>query len=323
MKLRSLTEKGLIAAIKEEFSLEKTDVFLGIGDDAAVVKIGHKNAIITKDLLVEGTHFLHRSHPPYFLGRKSINVNLSDIAAMGGAPAYVLLGLGIPSKLEIKWVEQFFSGVKSVVEKEKIVLVGGDVVRAQKITISVTAVGHGEKVIKRSGAKPGHILYVSGTLGDAAQGLRMLKNGIRIGSGRKNDLFLKAFLDPAPQLALGRMLSRSDLASAMIDISDGLSVDTGHLCQESLCGAEIFVNKIPVSSQLYSVRKNAHTIALHGGEDYQLLFTIPPEKESQISKVKKKFQLTPIGRMIKERNIFVIDKRNRRKDLSVKGFQHF
>jgi thiamine-monophosphate kinase len=323
MKLQSLTEKALISAIKEDFFSTKAGIFQGIGDDAAVIKVGNKRAILTKDLLIEGSHFLSGFHAPYFLGRKSINVNLSDIAAMGGVPEYVLLGLGIPLKQETEWIEQFFSGVKSVVQKEKIALIGGDVVRAQKVTISVTVIGKGEKVIKRSGAKPGHILYVSGTLGDAAQGLRMLKKGIRLGSGRRNDFFLKTFLDPVPQIELGQMMSRSGLASAMIDISDGLSVDTAHICQESGCGAEIFSSSIPVSSQLSSVQKYPHAFALQGGEDYQLLFSVPPEKTSQMFKVEKKFQVTPIGHMIKEKNIFLIDKQNRRKELVVKGFQHF
>jgi thiamine-monophosphate kinase len=323
MKLRSLTEKELILAIRKEFSSGKPGISQGIGDDAAVIRAGNKYSIITKDLLIEGSHFLLNYHSPYLLGRKSLNVSLSDIAAMGGSPEYVLLGLGIPSRQEPAWLDQFFSGVKSVVEKEKITLIGGDIVKAQKVTVSVTVIGKGEKVIKRSGAKPGHILYVSGTLGDAAQGLRLLKKGIRLGDGRKTDFLLRVFLDPAPQLLLGRMLSRLDLASAMIDISDGLSVDTAHLCQESHCGAEIFTDRIPVSSQLRAVQKKPTLLALHGGEDYQLLFSVPPKKVNQMSKIEKECRVSPVGQIIKDKHIFLIDRQKRKKKLSIKGFQHF
>ena len=323
MKLRSLTEKELILAIRKEFSSLKPGISQGIGDDAAVIRVGNKYSIITKDLLIEGSHFRLNFQSPYLLGRKSLNVNLSDIAAMGGSPEYVLLGLGIPSRQEPTWLDQFFTGVKSVVEKEKIALIGGDIVRAQKVTVSVTVIGKGEKVIKRSGAKPGHILYVSGTLGDAAQGLRLLKKGIRLGAGRKTDFLLRAFLDPVPQLSLGKMLSRLNLASAMIDISDGLSVDTAHLCQESHYGAEIFTDKIPVSSQLRAVQKQPYFLTLHGGEDYQLLFSVPPKKVSQLSKVEKEFRITPVGRIIKDKHVFLVDRLKRKKKLSIKGFQHF
>jgi len=302
MKLKFLSESGLISAIRKEFAAPLPGLSLGIGDDAAVVKLPGKNLILTKDLLIEDIHFIAKLHPPFLLGRKSLVINLSDIAALGGKPRYALLGLALPSGIAPNWVEKYFSGFKSAAEEYSVALIGGDISQAKKRMISVTLIGEGQNIIKRSGAKPGDTLYVSGTLGDAKQGFLLLKKGFKLGMDNKADQLLRAFLDPAAQVALGQDLARFKLASAMIDLSDGVSVDVHHLCQES---------------------RRAADYALHGGEDYQLLFSVSPQRVGDVRRLEKKYKLTPIGRMIGGKTVYIIDRRSQRRRLEIKGYQHF
>lgn len=323
MKLPRLEEKALIDAIRKEFREPKSGLILGIGDDAAVVEIRGKNIVITKDLLIEDVHFKLRFHPARLLGRKSLNVNLSDLAAMGAFPKYALLGLGLPRNTGTGWIREFFSGFKSAAEEFEVSLVGGDVTRARKVTVSVTLLGEGKDVIRRDGARPGHHVFVSGSLGEAREGLVLMKKGVRLGSDRRQNRMLRAFLDPKPRVELGMELARLKLASAMIDTSDGLSIDLGHLCEESGCGAEIYLEKLPISAELKALQKKARDFALNGGEDYQLLFTVPEEKKSRIAGLMKKYTLTPIGKMIDGKGIVVVDSRNRRKKLQPKPWHHF
>ncbi len=323
MKLHRLEEKELIEAIRKEFFTQQANLELGIGDDAAVIKTGKTSLVITKDLLLEDIHFLRRLHPPRLLGRKSLNVNLSDLAAMGAKPKYALLGLGIPVGTETGWIEFFFKGFKSAAGKFGVKLIGGDVTRAQKVTVSVTLIGEGKRIIKRSGAESGHHLFVSGALGEAREGLLLLKRGFKLGGDKKKDKMLKAFLDPTPQVELGMRLAGLQLVSSMIDISDGLSVDLGHICKESRCGAEIEREKLPISFELRSVQRRAFDFAMNGGEDYQLLFSVPPSKLYAVYGLKKKYSLTHIGKTIRGKGIFLIDRRGRRQKLKPRAWQHF
>lgn len=323
MKLLRLEEKDLVEAIRKEFQGPHPGLMLGIGDDAAVFKSKGINFVITKDLLIEDVHFILRYHPPQLLGRKSLSVNLSDLAAMGALPKYALLGLGLPMRSETKWIEEFFAGFKSAAKEFGVGLIGGDVTRAQRTTISVTLLGEGKNIIKRDGARPGHRLFVSGPLGEAREGLLLMKKGIHLGRNRRQNRMLKTFLDPRPQVELGMELARLKLASAMIDISDGLSVDLAHICEESGFGAEVYREKLPVSAELKALQRRAYDFALNGGDDYQLLFSVPERKMGTLARLKKKFNLTSIGMMITGKGIFVIDRRGRRKKLQPKPWKHF
>lgn len=323
MKLQSLGEKELISAIRKDFSNFREGLILGIGDDAAVVRAGGKYLIFTKDLLIEDCHFVNTLHPPYFLGRKSLSVNLSDIAAMGGRPRYVLLGLGLPSRTPPGWLVKYFSGFKSVSREWDVVLIGGDISQSKKVVISVTVIGESKNVIKRNGGRPGHFLFVSGYLGDAKQGLLLLKKGFKLGDDKRADPLLKAFLNPDPQLPLAQELSRPKLASSMIDLSDGLSVDLLHLCEESGCGAEINEGKLPLSSGLRFWQRRPYEFALHGGEDYQLLFSVTPERMDSVLELRKKFKMTCIGRMIRKKGLYLFSRRGVSIPLQAKGYQHF
>ena len=323
MRLRSLGEREVIRAIRSEFSKPRRDILIGIGDDAAVVKPGRKPFIFTKDLLFEGVDFITSLHPPFSLGRKSLNVNLSDIAAMGGMPKYALLGLGLPSNLDLTWIKEFLSGFHSAAREGGILLVGGDLSSANKISISVTVVGEGKNIIRRSGGKPGHILFVSGLLGDSKQGFLLLKKGFKLGDDKRADPLLKAFLDPVPQTSLGHELARNRVASAMIDVSDGLSVDLLHICDESGCGAEIDLWRLPLSPSLRYFQKRPLPLALHGGEDFQLLFSAAPRNLELISKLQTKFKITEIGRLTSKKGIFLIDRKGKKKSLEIKGYEHW
>jgi len=323
LKLRDLGERVLIRAIRKDFSKPGKDLILGIGDDAAVIKAGEKSLILTTDVLIEDSHFIRTLQPAFWLGRKSLNVNLSDIAAMGGTPRYALLGLGLPPTVDTRWVGEYFKGFRSATKESGVLLIGGDLSQAAAVFISVTAIGEGRTIIRRSGARPGDFIFASGSLGDAAGGLRLLRRGFKLGQDKRADPLLKAFLDPVPQVELGLRLANSRLATSMIDSSDGLSVDLLHLCEESDLGAEVELGRLPISAQLWDFEKDPYPLALHGGEDYQLVFTVSPAKYRAALALSKKIAVTPIGRMTKAKGIYLIDQNGKKKILPAKGYQHF
>ena len=323
MKLRSLREKDIIAALKKEFADSDRGLILGIGDDAALVRGRVSRLFLTTDLLIEGIHFLTALHPPYELGRKALYVNLSDIAAMGGTPRYALLGLGLKADLGRSWAEKFFQGFKAAAKESGTCLVGGDISASKKVVISVTVMGEGKRAVKRSGARPGDLIFVSGSLGDAAAGLRLLRRGLGKQKDDRAQALIQAFLDPKPPLSLGPLLARRRLATSMIDTSDGLSIDLAHLCEESQTGAEVYVEKLPLSEAIRVFETRPLALALHGGEDYQLLFTVSPRNLPSLANLQKRFPLHWIGRMTSTRSIWIMDKKGRRSPLLPKGYQHF
>jgi len=323
MRLRKLGERELLAVIRKHFAVPRNDVLLGIGDDAAVIRPGPGRLLVTHDLLVEGYDFILPLHDPRLLGRKSLNVNISDVAAMGGRPLYAVLGLGLPSESSLDWVVEFFAGFKETARRAGVVLIGGDLSQARKVVVSVTVIGRANRVVPRTGARPGDRIFVSGTLGDSKQGLLLYKKGHRYGEDRTTDELLGAFLDPAPQVALGVALARRKLATAMIDCSDGLSVDLDNICRASGVGAYIDPLRIPLSRALRSARRDALRLALHGGEDFQLIFTVRPRDVPRLAPVAKTHRLTDIGCIVAEKGIWTVDARGRRKVLEIKGFEHF
>lgn len=322
MKIPSLRERDLIATIRKEFQAKGRGVILGIGDDAAVIRPRGPLSAVTTDLLVEDVHFTTSLHPPYYLGRKSLNVNLSDIAAVGGTPRFALLGLALREGLKGQWVEEFFRGLKSAAKEAGVDFIGGDVSSARKIVISMTVWGEGKDYITRGGARPGDHVFLSGPAGDAAAGMRLLRKGYHLGKNKEVDPLLRAFLDPVPRLGLGRTLARLRAATAMIDTSDGLSVDLFHLSEESRTAAVVDLDKIPLSPALRSFIKRPETLALHGGEDYGLLFTANPRNAAALVRLQKRFAFRRIGRMVRGRGVFIVDRKGRKRPLAVKGFEH-
>lgn len=322
--MRKLGERELLSVIRRNFAAPRKDILLGIGDDAAVIRTGAGRLLITKDILTEDYDFIQPFQDPRLLGRKSLNVNISNIAAMGGRPLFALLGLGLPREIVLDWVVDFFAGLKDAARTADLALIGGDLSQSRKILISVTVIGRASgPVILRSGARPGDRIFVSGFLGDAKQGFLLYKKGFRLGDDPAKDFFLKAFLDPQPRTALGRELSRLRAASAMIDCSDGLSVDLNHICEASGTGAEIDLLQIPLSPAMISFQKKPLSLALHGGDDYQLIFTVKPRDLPKIKSLQKRYRLRDIGRITGEEGIWTLDAHGHRRVLEIKGFEHF
>ena len=322
MRLKELGERRVISRIRRAFGEPRTDILIGIGDDAAVVR-APKSLLLTTDILVEDEDFRRAVFPPRLLGRKALNVNLSDIAAMGGRPLHALVGMAMPGDVEESWLRKFMAGFRSAAREARVALVGGDLSQSEKIVISVTVTGEARYPLTRSGAHPGDWIFVSGTLGDAAQGFRLLEEGGLQGKGRGVRPLLKAFLDPVPRLELGALLAQRKLASAMIDISDGLSVDLAHICEESRVGAEVDSSLIPVSAALTRCTKDPLDMALNGGEDFELLFTVRPAKLTTVRKLSSRFKLTMIGRVTAGKKIFLVGSDKKKTPLRPGGFDHF
>ncbi len=322
MRLRHLGERRVISRIRRTFGEKRADVLLGIGDDAALVR-GPERLLLTTDILVEDEDFHLADHPPRLLGRKALNVNLSDIAAMGGRPLHALVGMALPGDVEESWLRQFMAGFRSAAREAGVALVGGDLSQADKIMIAVTVTGDVKSPVARAGAKPGDAIYVSGTLGDAAGGLRLIEKGGIGGVVKAVRPLVAAFLDPAPRLKLGAVLARRKLVSAMIDLSDGLSVDLAHICKESGVGAEVEASRIPISTALEFFARDPLDTALNGGEDFELLFTVRPAKIPEVERLRVAYGLTRIGRITSGRRISLVGPGKKQRPLRAGGYEHF
>ena len=297
MKLGRLGEFGLIDRIRRKAAVGR-GVRLSIGDDAAWVDHPQGSSLVTADLLIEGIHFDLKWTSLADLGYKSLAVNLSDIAAMGGTAAYVMLSLGIPANFDSNKIDKLYHGINGLAKKHGVSIVGGDTNAADSLIISVCLIGHPpKKPICRSGAHVGDDIYVTGTLGDAALGLSLLKLKRRPQS-RVIAQLLKRHHRPTPRLAAGALLAKRRLASAMIDVSDGLIQDLTHICQASGVGASIQQDTLPLSSAYRALAgKIGMRHALSGGEDYELLFCAAPRQRKRIDALGKQagVSITRIG----------------------------
>jgi len=329
MELREIGEFGLIDRIRKWMTVTDPALLQGIGDDVAVIEIRDKVLLATTDILIEGVHFDRSWIDPYRLGKKSLIVNLSDIAAMGGIPKYFLISLGLPKNLSLSFISSFYRGLKEGAKRFQVDLIGGDTSLSQKIVINICLLGEGKKrdLLFRRGAKVGNDLFVSGTLGDAALGLKILqKEGFM---GRPKGLIEK-HLSPYPRIELGQAIARRRLATAMIDVSDGLLIDTTHLLEESGVGARIWEDRIPLSRSYqkwtHSFSKDPYQMALAGGEDYELLFTASLKARKKISSLARssKIPITWIGKILPQKKGFHIIRRDGKEYSPVRlGFEHF
>jgi thiamine-monophosphate kinase len=294
---------------------------LGIGDDCAVLAIPPRHQVlVTTDFMLEGIHFRREWHPPESIGHRCLTRGLSDIAAMGGEPLAAFLSLALPRNLPQSSVDRFLTGLLNLAGKFGVSLAGGDTAESPGgILADIVLVGSVPKgkAILRSRARPGDRIYVSGELGGSAAALRWMREH----SKRKLDprAFARHFF-PEPRLQLGRVLREKGLASAMIDISDGLSTDLAHVCEESGVGAELRAEAIPVASIGKPARKVGLHVALHGGEDYELLFTVPPGK-SVPARVAG-MPITHIGHITRSKKMLLVEKGVVR-ELIPQGWQHF
>lgn len=308
MKLSDLGEFGFIGKIREK-SPDRSGVILGIGDDAAAAAITPGMVLLsTSDLLAEGVHFRLEWSDPVALGRKSLAVNLSDIAAMGGIPRYALLSIAIPSGFSMEFLEGFIDGFLQQAERHSVSLIGGDTSASTSgLFISVTLLGeqYPDRIIRRSGACSGDLVCVSGTLGDSALGLHLLQ------SGSYSIEQVSKHLDPTPRVEFGKLLAEKKIPSAMIDISDGLHADLGHILKASSKGARICIDNAPLSDNFRnSVEKNSpdyYRFPLSGGEEYELLFTIPPSrlKDAKDAASASGTSVSVIGEITKESGLFL------------------
>lgn len=269
-----LPEKSQIERIRRAVSRDSRDraISLGIGDDAAVLRLPRGDEVlVTTDFSLEGVHFRREWHPAECVGHRCLARGLSDIAAMGGEPRAAFLSLAVPGDLQQRWVDAFLRGLLALAKKYGVTLAGGDTAQSRAgVLADIVVVGSVPKgtAITRAGARGGDVLYVTGELGGSAAALAHLYRGSRISRTKYGRHFA-----PEPRLAVARFLRERGLATAMIDLSDGLSTDLHHICDESSVGAEVFAEKIP-SDRVASLEQ-----ALHGGEDYELLFTAHPGRK--------------------------------------------
>jgi thiamine-monophosphate kinase len=316
-----LAEKALIFRLRRQ-AAKGSNVVTGIGDDAAVLRLpaGHE-ALVTTDFTLEGIHFRRDWHPAQSVGHRCLTRGLSDIAAMGGEPLAVFLSLALPRDLPQKWVDGFLRGLLNLAGKFGVSLAGGDTAESPDgILADIVVLGSAPrgKAILRSGARPGDRIYVSGALGGSAAAMRrMLDQPKR----RLKPVEYPQHFFPEPRLALGRILREKALASAMIDISDGLSTDLAHICEESGVGAELQAEAIPRATVGNPAREVELDSALHGGEDYELLFTARRGKRipARVAGV----GITQIGHVTRGKRVFLINKNGERYELRPQGWEHF
>jgi thiamine-monophosphate kinase len=309
-------------------SRARRGLHLGMGDDAAVIRSARgMEWVVSCDQFLEDIHFLAHVHPPEAVGYKALARATSDLAAMGAAPRYFLLNLALPADRTSAWLDRFLSGMARVARQFGMVLAGGDTSRFRRVAISITVIGEVEPglAISRSGARDGDLIFVSGTLGGAQLGLELTSAEHAKRSWRWKSL-LKPHLYPQPRIGLGRWLAQEQLASAMIDISDGLSTDLGHICEASGVGAWIWGSKIPAVEIPRALRRrdlDPLALAVHGGEDYELLFTVPAKREHELSAAPKGLRLTRIGEISKQKGMVLCDASGRKRRLKPQGWDPF
>jgi len=300
MRLDKLGEFNFINRISKGPSLHK-NVIRGIGDDAAVLKYaGNRYLLFTTDMLVEGRHF-YRSHRPYLVGKKSVSCNISDIAAMGGRPAFFVVSLGAPGGLDTEYTDELYRGIKDTAKKFKVYMVGGDTVGSGKIIINIAMLGEVEKknLVLRSGAKEGDAIFVTGSIGGSIKDRHFNFN---------------------PRLEEARFLVKNFKINSMIDVSDGLLADLGHILEESGKGAVIYEKTVPVSKDAAGFDS-----AVRDGEDFELIFTLPRRQAARLENIWPfKTRLSRIGGIRSSRYGFSLERKSgKSKKIKPAGFTHF
>lgn len=306
-------EFGLIDLLTKNIRLKNKSSRCGVGDDAAILDAGGRMQVVTTDLLTEGVHFDLTYCPLKHLGYKAIAVNLSDVAAMNALPEQVLVGIALSSRFTVEAVEELYSGMLLCCERYGVDLVGGDTVSSQSgMFISVTAMGYGsaEGIVRRNSAKSGDLICVSGDLGAAYAGLLILEREKQVFLKDPKaqpdldgyDYILERQLKPEPRLDIVRLLREQNvIPTSMIDISDGLASETMHLANESHLGCCLYEDKLPIDTQTYQTLTDMGmlptTVALNGGEDYELLFTV---RQADYDRIKNLKQVHVIGHMTAE-----------------------
>ncbi len=310
-----LSEKLLIERIRRAAAALGRQAGKGIGDDCAVLLLPQgREALVTTDFSLEGVHFRREWHPPDSVGHRCLARGLSDIAAMGGIPRWAFLSLALPPDLPQSWVDKFVKGLLKLAGQYSVTLAGGDTAQSPDgVLADIMVMGSvpAGKAILRSGARPGDFIYVTGTLGSAVAALNQLRDGEKLRPRSHPKHFY-----PEPRVAVGQFLREKKLASAMIDISDGLSTDLAHICEESGSGAVVYAEALPVA-----IGKDGLTLALHGGDEYELLFTARPQRDvpQQIAGV----PITRIGEILSGKQMKLATADGKTQPLKPAGWEHF
>ena len=303
-------------------STHRDDVRLGIGDDAAILRVPPgQELVVSVDSLVAGVHF-PEDLPAAAIGHRALAVNLSDLAAMGATPAWALLALSLPQS-DAGWLQEFARGFFALAQRYRVALVGGNLIRGPlNITVTVHGLVPDGQALLRSGAQPGDQIYITGCLGDAAQGLKQLQERMQI---TEDDSCVQRFCYPEPRIQAGSALR--GIASSAIDISDGLVADLGHILQASGVGAKLQVENLPMSLSLlrHQTREQALNIALSGGDDYELCFTVSEERLPQLESHVHEFgcPVTRIGEITATKDLRCLQDDNTDWLLPVAGYRHF
>ena len=301
-EISRLGEFGLIERLTKDFPLRNVSSRLGAGDDAAILNFGGEDVLVTTDLLIEGVHFDLRYVPLKHLGYKAAIVNFSDVYAMNGTPRQITVSLGISSRFTVEHIEELYAGIRLACEVYGVDLVGGDTsASVTGLVISVTCIGEAkaDEVVRRSGAKPTDLICVSGDLGAAYMGLQLLEreNKVAAGSGRDfqpdfagKEYILERQLKPEARKDIVAILrEKGILPTAMMDVSDGLSSELLHICKASNVGCRVYEDRIPIDYQTAVMAEefnmNLVTAAMNGGEDYELLFTVPLTDKEKIETI--------------------------------------
>jgi thiamine-monophosphate kinase len=303
---------------------------MGIGDDAAVISPASRSEwVLSCDTFLEDTHFRAKAHPPDSVGYKALSRATSDLAAMGATPRYFLLTLALPTTRTGPWLDAFLQGMARAARELEISVIGGDTTRSHTVLISITVLGEiaPGRALTRSGARTGDIICVSGTLGRAQLGLELVLRGHA--RNRQLRALVQPHLYPKIHIELGSWLARRHIASSAMDLSDGLSTDLARLCAASKVGAKIYASKIPsvaipAAARKFSKRKlDPVQLALHGGEDYELLFTVSPRQAKKLSRAPRAATLTPIGEITRNRQILLVAPDGLTKPLQSQGWDPF
>src|SRR5215211_1226092 len=336
------TEFDFIASLRKRVastSLKTESLIAGIGDDAAVFRgTAGKETVITADLLVEDVDFRRTTTPPYLLGHKALAVSLSDIAAMGARPLWSLISIGVPEEVwHSDFAERLYDGLLNLANHYGVRLIGGDTSRTnENIVIDSVVVGEcsAGMAVMRSGASAGDQIFVTGSLGAAAAGLRLIERGAHLAEqnlgdddSQKLDHVLLRQLRPEPRVGWGIVLGDEQLATAMIDLSDGLSSDINHMCAASNVGALIDASLLPIDERVVELcgrrALDPLQLALHGGEDFELLFTVKPENVARLPKRVDGVELKRIGAVAAASDGVKISEGTRIWDLKPGGWKHF
>jgi thiamine-monophosphate kinase len=335
--LEKLGEFGLIDHLTKKFSIQQKSTLKGIGDDAAVLDFNGKKALISADQLIEGIHFDLSYMPLKHLGYKAAVVNLSDIYAMNGVATQLIVSLAVSNRFPLEALEEFYEGIALACTLYNVDLVGGDTTSSEKgLYISITAIGAADEadIVYRSGAKPNDLLVVSGDLGGAYMGLQVLqreKEVFKVNPKNQPDLepysyIVERQLKPEARIDIVKLLKELDVSpTSMIDISDGLSSEILHLCNKSKVGCNVYEDKIPLDPTVITAceefKLDSTLVALSGGEDYELLFTID---QKEFPKIKGNPNLTVVGHMTEiEEGAHLISRNNTKIPLKAQGWNSF